>query len=582
MKQMKLKLSKAAYKEIAGAAVMVIAAALFFMVVSPRVREKEAEKAAVEPHEIVTRFPLAGTGILMGEKPDSAIFLSWYDNSVRLKPDKAIVERLGAVLYPVTVPDRTLDFSVSDTHIAEIDADGNILAKKPGSVEITVKNDASSASARAFLNIIQPVTGMYLEESTINLYTTDMSKRLAAVVVPDNASNAAVRWYSKDAGIVEVDQTGHLKPKKTGMTEIVATSSDGNYKSKCFVNVINEVIRAKSLSIINKNGVKLKEGDTWMGMASVSPSNARNTHVEWSTSNDKIATVTKTGLVKAIAPGSVTITARNADGPSDTVTLEIAAAQKPASGFIGGIYEGEGGVRYVPYGMTLDEMTELTLATGPTYNDGSGNRTAGRERLREYIDPNEFCLGAYKYQFMDLSHYNGISRDTLNAFLEGKGILSGQADAFIEAAREYNISELYLVAHACVETGYGSSRLACGVAVNGTMVYNMYGIGAYDYDAVGTGSRWAYNEGWTTPAKAIKDGGRWISEHYINAPGQRQNTLYKMRWNPDAPGTHLYAGDVSWAVMQSVIMERLFSQFPEASIAYEVPVYAGSPAAPVQ
>ncbi|MBQ3425718.1 MAG: Ig-like domain-containing protein [Clostridia bacterium] len=579
---MKLKLNKTAYKEIASAAVMVIAAVLFFVFTSPSVSERKAEKTPAEPREIVTRFPLAGTGILTGKKPDSAIFLSWYDNSVRLSPDKAIVERLGAVLYPVTIPDRTLDYSVSDKNIAEIDSDGNILAKKPGSVEITVKNDSSSTSSRAFLNIVQPVTGMYLEQSTINLYTTDMSKRIAAIVVPDNASNAAVRWYSKDDDIVEVDQTGHLKPKKTGMTEVVATSSDGNYKSKCFVNVINEVIRATAVSIINKAGVKLKEGDTWMGMASVTPANAKNTHVEWSTSNDKIATVTKTGLVKAIAPGSVVITARNADGPSDTVTIEVAEAQKQVTAPVREIYEGEGGVRYVPYAMTLDEMTDITLATGPTYNDGSGNRAAGRERLMEYIDPNEFCSGTYKYQFMDLSHYNGISRDVLNAFLEGKGILSGQADAFIEAAREYNVSELYLVAHACVETGYGSSRLACGVPVNGTTVYNMYGIGAYDYDAVGTGSQRAYSEGWTSPAKAIKDGGRWISEHYINIPGQRQNTLYKMRWNPDAPGTHLYAGDITWAVMQSVIMERLFSQFPEASIAYEVPVYAGSPAAPVQ
>ena len=166
------------------------------------------------------------------------------------------------------------------------------------------------------------------------------------------------------------------------------------------------------------------------------------------------------------------------------------------------------------YAMTLDEMTDITLATNPTYNDGSGNKSAGRDRLRQYVDPNEFCSGAYRYQFMDLSHYNGISRDVLNAFLDGKGILSGQADAFIEAARRYNISELYLVAHACVETGYGSSRLAGGVSVNGTVVYNMYGIGAYDYDAVGTGSQRAYSEGWTSPARAITDGGRWISEHY--------------------------------------------------------------------
>ena len=580
---MKLNFNKTAYKNIMGAAIVILIAALLFILVSPNVKESETQEYTENiSRDIVTRFPLSYTGIFYGEMPDSAIFLSWYENSVKLKPDMPVTEKLGAVLYPVTVPDRSLIYVVSDEETAEVDEAGNIVVKKPGSVEITVTNEFTSTSARAFLNIIQPVIGMYLEQNTINLYTTDHSKRLVAVVLPENASNAAVKWYSKDPEIVEVDQTGHLDPKKTGMTEVVATSSDGDFMSKCFVNVINEVIKATELSILNKDDIKLTEGDTWMGIASVMPSNAKNTHVEWYSSDEDIATVTRTGLVKAIAPGNVTITAKNADGPYDTVTIEVAAARKPSDYDTDTVYRGEGSVSYIPYEITLEEMTDLTLATNPTYNDGSGNLRASRDRLRQYVDPNEFCTGAYKYQFMDLSHYNGIGRDVLNDFLDGKGILSGQADAFIEAARRYNISELYLVAHACVETGYGSSRLAGGVSVNGTVVYNMYGIGAYDYDAVGTGSKRAYSEGWTSPAKAITEGGRWISEHYINAPSGRQNTLYKMRWNPDAPGTHLYAGDVSWGVMQAVIMERLFSQFPEASIAYEVPVYAGSPAAPIE
>ena len=51
-----------------------------------------------------------------------------------------------------------------------------------------------------------------------------------------------------------------------------------------------------------------------------------------------------------------------------------------------------------------------------------------------------------------------------------------------------------------------------------------------------------------------------------------------MRWNPDNPGNHLYAGDIAWAVTQSTIMERLFSQFSDASVSYEVPVYSGESA----
>ena len=52
-----------------------------------------------------------------------------------------------------------------------------------------------------------------------------------------------------------------------------------------------------------------------------------------------------------------------------------------------------------------------------------------------------------------------------------------------------------------------------------------------------------------------------------------------MRWNPDNPGEHMYATDIEWAVKQAVIIDRLASQFPDASFAYEIPVYSGSNAA---
>ena len=58
--------------------------------------------------------------------------------------------------------------------------------------------------------------------------------------------------------------------------------------------------------------------------------------------------------------------------------------------------------------------------------------------------------------------------------------MKGMGAAFIEAAKEYNVSEVYLVAHACLESGNGTSQLATGVEVNGTTVYNLFGIGAYD------------------------------------------------------------------------------------------------------
>lgn len=524
---------------------------------------------------LVTRFPM-GSGHIFGNSDMSGeIFLSWTEKTIDLNDEGDTYDKLDAVLYPITLADSGLTFESSDTQCLEIDNEGNITAKMPGSAEITVTNAYTGATAKAYVSLIQPVTGFYIKNSSIDLYITDTSVRVEPVVYPYNATNTEVKWYSKDTSIVEIDQTGHLKPIARGMAEVVGTTADGGYTAKCFVNVINEAVKVTGVEIINGD-VTVAKGESVHLMAGVSPRNAKNKSLIWEIADGSVAEVTSTGVVKGLRAGSTQVTARSHDGAAATVTVTV---EKGAEAEPNGVTQG--GVTYVAYDLSLTDMAAKQMATTPKYSDGNGLKYADESRVRMYLDPNEFSWGAYKYQFMDLSHYNGISRERLAEFLSGKGILSGKADVFIEAAKRYNVSELYLVAHACLETGYGTSRLATGIEYNGKRVYNMFGIGAYDSDADSTGAKMAYGKGWTTPEAAIDGGAKWISENYINSSESRQNTLYKMRWNPDKPCEHLYAGDVAWAVTQSVIMSDIVGQFAEASVAYEIPVYAGSAAAEI-
>ena len=79
---------------------------------------------------------------------------------------------------------------------------------------------------------------------------------------------------------------------------------------------------------------------------------------------------------------------------------------------------------------------------------------------------------------------NGISEDRLNKYLSDKGILRGKAKIFIDAAKQWGISEVYLAVHSVHESGNGTSELACGVDYKGKKVYNLFGIGAYDDNPV--------------------------------------------------------------------------------------------------
>src|SRR5699024_5401579 len=98
-----------------------------------------------------------------------------------------------------------------------------------------------------------------------------------------------------------------------------------------------------------------------------------------------------------------------------------------------------------------------------------------------YLDPTNFVNDSkLSFQFLDLSKPSNTSATVLNDYLRGKGTLDGQGQAFIDASRKNGVNDIYLISHAMLETGHGSSKLAQGVKVNGKTVYNMFGIGAVD------------------------------------------------------------------------------------------------------
>lgn len=230
---------------------------------------------------------------------------------------------------------------------------------------------------------------------------------------------------------------------------------------------------------------------------------------------------------------------------------------------------------YSAYDKSLESVLDIQMKKSPKIYKNGKWVDATREEVRQYLDPANYDEGVYMYQFLDLSASAGISEEDMAKFLEGKGILEGKAKVFLEAAQKYNVSEVYLAAHSALETGNGKSVLANGVEVNGVTVYNMFGIGAYDSDPIGAGAQFAYKMGWTTPEKAIEGGAKWISEQYINNPSYRQNTLYKMRWNPESPGTHQYATDIAWAVKQTSNIKKMYDNFQNASLKFDIPAYGG-------
>lgn len=229
------------------------------------------------------------------------------------------------------------------------------------------------------------------------------------------------------------------------------------------------------------------------------------------------------------------------------------------------------------------------------YNHNTQWVHAGPKDVLYYLNPNNFIKDEKQMlQFLDLSKPSGATKNTLNTFLQGKGTLSGRGKAFIDAGKKHKINDVYLLSHSVLETGNGSSRLASGIEVgkdknNKTtmvtannrnkltkkkVVYNMFGIKAFDSCAIKCGAEHAYDMGWTSVDKAIVGGAQFINS-YI---GRGQDTLYKMRWNPesmvkDGKFGAQYATDIGWASKQVNSMYNIYSELDSYILQLDIPTY---------
>ncbi|WP_330949195.1 SH3 domain-containing protein [Virgibacillus sp. MG-45] len=262
---------------------------------------------------------------------------------------------------------------------------------------------------------------------------------------------------------------------------------------------------------------------------------------------------------------------------------------KPRTGYI---YVGDITTKditnYTKYNYSFKYMVDRQMAYGGNKSDGAGKVSATREEVEYYVNPANFKQGTQSYyQFLDLTQPAGLNANEINQnILRGKGSLHGTGQAFIDAGRKYNINEAYLIAHTLHETGNGTSTLAAGVKVDSKgnvvsdpnkathTVYNMYGYGAKDSCPLTCGAKYAFDEGWFTPSAAILGGAGKVAQNYIN---KGQDTLYKMKWNPDNPATHQYATHVQWAVIQTKRIADIYKSLNNYTLVYDVPSFINQP-----
>lgn len=261
---------------------------------------------------------------VVDSRPITGITLT--PNNVHMKTGEATT--LALTISPSNATNKSVTWSTSNATVATVDSSGKVTAKGPGTATIyAAANDGSGKSASCAVTVTQPVTGISLNTSTLAL-NTNGTANLTATVSPSNASNKAVTWKSSDTTVATVDSNGKVTAKGPGSATITVTAADGSGKKATCTVTVTQLVTGITL---NPTSLALDVGASSTLIASVSPSNASNKAVSWSSGNTTVATVDSNGKVTAKAPGTAVITASAQDGSGVYATCSVTVTQPVTS-----------------------------------------------------------------------------------------------------------------------------------------------------------------------------------------------------------------------------------------------------------
>ena len=192
---------------------------------------------------------------------------------------------------------------------------------------------------------IVEVTSVTLDSTSVTLIEGE-DYTLTATISPYNADNQKVLWSSDNSSVASV-KDGVVTAIKVGTATITAISDDGGKTATCTVTVAIEIEAETTIVTgvtLNKTSYEMTEGYKLTLTATVSPENATNKNVTWSSNNTSVATVNN-GKVKALKAGTATITVETED-QGKIATCDITVKPKDITDHSG--YIDEYGINHGP------------------------------------------------------------------------------------------------------------------------------------------------------------------------------------------------------------------------------------------
>lgn len=213
-------------------------------------------------------------------------------------------------------------WSTSNANVATVKSNGKVTAKKNGKATITAKIKGTKVKATCKIVVGTPVSKVKVDKKSITL-EPGQTYKLKTTISPKKPTNKKVTYKSSDKSIAKVSSKGKITALKEGKAKITVTAADGSgKKATCTVTVAKKTIAVSGVTISDTN-VNLEPGQKKQLSATISPANATDKSITWSTGNKSVVTVSNSGEVTAVGEGTATVTATAANGVNASCTFKV-------------------------------------------------------------------------------------------------------------------------------------------------------------------------------------------------------------------------------------------------------------------
>lgn len=225
----------------------------------------------------------------------------------------------------------TLAWASSDESVATVDETGTVTAVAAGEAEITATVKDTEMQDVCVITVKVSAKELKVPDTLdVKLNDTDETA-IEAKCEPEDASNISFDFASSDGEVATVDKDGKVKVLKAGECDITTTLMQDGEKVTEKTTHVKAFYEVESITLDSNEG-KLTVGNSHTIKATVAPEEvAAETTIEWSSSNEKVATVDSNGKVTAISSGNAVITATSESNEDVKANYDVTVTDKATS-----------------------------------------------------------------------------------------------------------------------------------------------------------------------------------------------------------------------------------------------------------